>query len=134
MHQQYTKLFTELVHSAELIAEQVMEYNKKNNNDKGEETARVMRDDYARLYDKIRVEDFNFDNLEKEDYAKILVASFIIANNMQDQITNAQSILDGYQKDLIPKLQRVIVAAEEEGSNLTEIANELFQVKEESND
>ena len=126
MHQKYAELFTELVHSAELIAEQVMEYDKKKNDEKGMKTAQIMRDDYAKFYDKIRAKDFDFSTLKKADYAKILVATFIIANNMQDQITNMQNVLNGYQQDIIPKLQKVMKVEEED--KMAEMANEVFQI------
>ena len=130
MHQKYAELFTELVHSAELIAEQVMEYDKKKNDEKGMKTAQIMRDDYAKFYDKIRAKDFDFNTLKKVDYAKILVATFIIANNMQDQITNMQNVLNGYQQDIIPKLQKVMKVEEED--KMAEVANEVFQITDET--
>jgi len=130
MHQKYAELFTELVHSAELIAEQVMEYDKKKNDEKGMKTAQIMRDDYAKFYDKIRAKDFDFSTLKKADYAKILVATFIIANNMQDQITNMQNVLNGYQQDIIPKLQKVMKVEEED--KMAEMANEVFQITDET--
>lgn len=130
MHQKYAELFTELVHSAELIAEQVMEYDKKKNDERGMKTAQIMRDDYAKFYDKIRAKDFDFNTLKKADYAKILVATFIIANNMQDQITNMQNVLNGYQQDIIPKLQKVIKVEEED--KMAEMANEVFQITDET--
>ena len=130
MHQKYAELFTELVHSAELIAEQVMEYDKKKNDEKGMKTAQIMRDDYAKFYDKIRAKDFDFNTLKKADYAKILVATFIIANNMQDQITNMQNVLNGYQQDIIPKLQKVMKVEEED--KMAEVANEVFQITDET--
>lgn len=130
MHQKYAELFTELVHSAELIAEQVMDYDKKKNDEKGMKTAQIMRDDYAKFYDKIRAKDFDFNTLKKADYAKILVATFIIANNMQDQITNMQNVLNGYQQDIIPKLQKVMKVEEED--KMAEVANEVFQITDET--
>jgi len=130
MHQKYAELFTELVHSAELIAEQVMEYDKKKNDERGMKTAQIMRDDYAKFYDKIRAKDFDFNTLKKADYAKILVATFIIANNMQDQITNMQNVLNGYQQDIIPKLQKVMKVEEED--KMAEMANEVFQITDET--
>ena len=130
MHQKYAELFTELVHSAELIAEQVMDYDKKKNDEKGMKTAQIMRDDYAKFYDKIRAKDFDFNTLKKADYAKILVATFIIANNMQDQITNMQNVLNGYQQDIIPKLKKVMKVEEED--KMAEVANEVFQITDET--
>lgn len=134
MDQKYTQLFTELAHSAELIAEQVMEYNRKKNDNKGEQTAQIMRDDYAAFYDKLRADGYDFSTLDKKDYARILVGAFIIANNMSDQINNMQRILNGYQQDLIPKIQEIMAMPDTVTvEDIAAKANEIFQVSDDSN-
>ena len=59
-----------------------MEYDKKKDDQKGAETAQTMRDDFVKLYDKIKAKDFSANILTKAEYAKILVAAMIIVNNL----------------------------------------------------
>ena len=54
MDKAYIKLFSELSHTTEVIAEQVMNLDKQKTDTAGETAAKTMRNDYAQLYDKIR--------------------------------------------------------------------------------
>lgn len=128
MHKKYIELFKELAHATEIAAEQVMEYDKSKNDDKGYETAKTMRDDYAALYDKIKNETFD-GILTKAEYAKILVGCYVTVGNLQDRIQALQKAIAGYQTDLVPKLDAVIAAESDEQSQA--IAEEQFQIKEE---
>lgn len=46
MDESYKSLFIELCRSAQVLAEQVMDYDKKQEDSKGYETAESMRNDY----------------------------------------------------------------------------------------
>ena len=59
MHQKYIELFKEVTHATEILAEQVMNFDHERKDDKGEATAQSMRDDYAKLYDRMRADDFD---------------------------------------------------------------------------
>ena len=129
MHQKYVNLFKELTHATEILAEQVMEYNKKKDDQKGAETAQTMRDDFVKLYDKIRAEDFSANTLTKAEYAKILVAAMIIVSNLETRITNEQNAVKGYKETVIPKLERIIDECDSDEA-AQKLAEELFTINE----
>jgi hypothetical protein len=127
MDKKYLQLFSELAHAVEVLSEQVMEYDRKKNDTKGEQTAQSMRDDYANLYDKLR------NNAEaqitKSDYAKLLVAAYIVVNNIEDRIKGERKAIEGYKIDIIPKLSRI----NDETTNDAEasaLAEEIFKIQQ----
>lgn len=124
MDKKYTELFIELAKATAVAAEQVMDYDKTKNNEEGFKTAQTMRDDYNVLFGKLK------DNVEldKADFAKLLVGALVTVNQIQDRITALQKGLAGYQTDLIPKLNKVIEAESDEDAR--EIANKEFNIKE----
>lgn len=130
MHSKYLQLFKELARATAVSAEQVMDYNKSKNDEKGFDVAKTLRDDYEILYDKISAEDFN-GILTKADFARLAVGSYIITNNINDRITTLKKSLAGYQTDLIPKLEEVIKAENDEEA--MKIAEEKFIIREETN-
>ena len=106
-----------------------MEYDKKKDDQKGAETAQTMRDDFVKLYDKIRAEDFSANALTKAEYAKILVAAMIIVNNLETRITNEQNAVKGYKETVIPKLERIIDECDSDEA-AQKLAEELFTINE----
>ncbi len=124
MNKEYQNLFKELAHAVELLAEQVMEYDHSHNDDEGEKTAQIMRDDFAALTEKFNAEEIA---LERNDYIKLLTGVYIIINNLQDKITNLKKTIDGYQTNVGAKLQRIMneTKTDEEANTL---ANELFSI------
>lgn len=130
MDKTYLTLFTELAHASEVIAEQVMELNKSHQDDKGIETAQIMRDDFAQLYDMMRKEDFDTNTLGKREYAKLLVGAIIVANQLDNKIKAEQKALDGYKIDTIPKLERIVNETNSQ-EEIQALSNELFAVKSE---
>ena len=128
MHKKYIELFKELARATEVAAEQVMEYNKAKNDEKGYETAQTMRTDYSALYDKLRAEDFD-GTLTKADYAKLLIGCYVTVGNLQDRVQMLQKAITGYQTDLVPKLDKVIAAESDESAQA--IAEEQFQISDE---
>lgn len=124
MNKEYQNLFKELAHAVELLAEQVMEYDHNHNDDKGEKTAQIMRDDFATLTDKLSAEELV---LERNDYIKLLTGTYIIINNLEDKITNIRNTINGYKTNVNAKLQRIMNETKtDEEANI--LANELFNI------
>lgn len=130
MHESYIKLFTEIAHTTEVLAERVMDYNHKKNDAEGEENAKIMRDDYVALYGKLRSDDFKPDMLTRAEYAKLLVGVMIIVNNIEDRIKSEQKAIDGYKLDVIPKLQRVVNETKDDETAYS-VAEHVFAIQEE---
>lgn len=127
MNAKYLSLFTEIAHATEIIAEQVMAYDREQNDEKGERTAQVMRDDYGHLYDKMNVSDFDSNILTKEDYQKLLVGALIVVNNINTKIENEQKAVNRYNIDIIPKLNRILNECETQ-EQINTLANEIFEI------
>lgn len=128
MDNKYITLFKDLAQATASTAETVMEYDRQKNDEKGLETATIMRDDYQNLVDKIATtEDYV---LDKADAAKMLVAAMIQVNQVQDRINNLKKAMTGYQTDVIPKLQEVVDAEDDEAAS--KLANEKFIIKNEN--
>lgn len=132
MNKTYLKLFTELARTITLMSEQVMEYNHKNNDEKGENTAQIMRDDYTKLYDRMNEAGFDPDTLTRADYAKLLVAAIIATQNIENRIENEKKALQGYKIDTIPKLNRIIDETKTDEEAVA-LANQIFVITDESN-
>lgn len=132
MNKTYLKLFTEIVHATEVLAEKVMEFNHSQNDTKGENTATTMRNDYAALYDKMREKDFDISKFTKAEYAKVLVGALIVINNIEERIAGEKKALNAYKTELLPKLQRIVneCQTDEEVQNLAE---QLFKIEESNN-
>lgn len=130
MNDRYIHLFKELTRSMTVLAETVMEYNHKNNDAKGEETAQIMRDDYQNLNDKISEPTFDPQTFTRADFAKLLVGAVVVMQNLEDRIKTEQLAVQGYKVDTIPKLERVVNETDSDESALN-LANELFQITEE---
>ena len=123
MDKNYLALLTEVVHIAELAAEQVMELNKNNNDINAFRVATTMRNDYAALYDKMRMETCT---LSKQDYAKILAATLIASEQLEKRINNENKVLCGYKDNIIPKLDRILGCKDDESAQ--NLAEEIFQL------
>lgn len=102
-----------------------MDYDKAQNDEKGLETAEMMRDDFAALHDKLGTNE----PLTKAEYAKLLVAAMIVANNIEDRIKSERKAIEGYKIDIIPKLSRINdeTTTDEEARKL---ADEIFKIQE----
>ena len=126
MNEKYFTLFKELAKAAEVIAEQVMEYDHQKKDENGEKTATIMRDDFANLNDKLANKDYQ---ITLADYAKLFVAAYVVASNLETKIKNEQIALEGYNTDLVPKLTRITSEAKTD-EEAQKLAEELFQIKE----
>lgn len=124
MDKRYTELFTLISQSVSNLAEQVMNDHQDKGEDKQQETAQIMRDDYLNLHDKLT----NGEALDKADFARLLVGAIIVTNQLDARIKNEQKALDGYKIDIIPKLDRI---NNTEADQVASLAEELFKVKEE---
>ena len=123
MNEKYITLFKQMCQTVSVLAEQVMDYNKKNNNDKGYETAEKMRNMYMALEDKF----VNGDELNRVDFVQLITVSYIVMNNIQTRIENEQKSLEGYKVDLLPKLSRIMNETSDDES-ARKLAEELFSI------
>ena len=128
MDKKYVELFKNLAQATAVSAEQVMDYDKNKNDEKGFETAKIMRDDYQALADSIDNLGTDYE-INKGDVARLLVAAMIQINQIQDRINNLKTSITGYQTDLVPKLQAILdnASSDEEAAKL---ANEKFIIEE----
>ena len=122
MDKQYMDLFKELARATAVSAEQVMDYDKAQNDEKGFETAKVMRDDYEALYDRLN-DDYS---MNRADAAKLLVGIMIQLNHMQDKIVALRKATTGYQTDVIPKLQEIVDNVNITDEEIAKLADEKF--------
>lgn len=129
MNQKYIELFREIAHNTEIMAERVMEYDKQKDDKEGLKTAETMRNDFSNLYDKIRADNFNSKTLTRAEWAKILVGSMIVTNNIEQQLENQRKALQGYKMDLIPKLNRIMEETKTD-EEATKLAENLFEISE----
>lgn len=124
MDKRYRDLFTLIAQSVANTAENVMDLHKSNNEEKEYETAQIMRDDYLNLHDKLQEEV----DLTKADYARLLVGTIIIVNQLEGKIKSEQQALQGYKIDVIPKLDQI--NNELDPDKAMQLATELFEIKE----
>lgn len=125
MDKKYIELFKSLAQATAVSAERVMEYDKSKNDDQGYETARIMRDDYQDLYDRIKTTEYI---LTRSDAAKLLVGAMIQTNQLQDRINNLKQAMSGYQSDVIPKLQALLEEKDDEA--VSKLADEKFVIED----
>ena len=126
MNKKYIELFQEMAKAMATSAETVADYNKQQNDEKGETTAFQMRDDYQALADKIK--EFDVDYVPtKNDCAKLIVAAMVLVNQLQDKITAYKNAVTGYQTDVIPKLRDIVDNATDD--NIVEMIEEKFNIK-----
>lgn len=125
MDNKYIELFGLVARTVSNLAEQVMEEHNKNNDETGEKNAETMRNDFLDLYYKL-----NDPNavLDKPDYARLLIGTIIVTNQLDARIKREEDALRGYKVDIIPKLDRINNA---ESDSVAELAEELFSIKEE---
>ena len=124
MDKNYIKLFQTLAQAAEILAERVAEYDEKNNEPDKKRSAEVMREDFAHLNDKLSKAD-EATQLTRGEFIKLLVASYIVSNNLKIQIEQLQKTLDNYQVLIIPKLSRINDESKSDDEAMA-LANELF--------
>jgi gas vesicle protein len=129
MDKKYTILFRDLAQATAAAAEQVMDYDSQNHDEKGFETAKTMRDDFQALAESIDNlhEDYQ---INKGDIARLLIAAMIQVNQLQSRSENIKKAMAGFQTDVIPKLQEILDNAKDD-EDAAKMANEKFIIKEE---
>lgn len=127
MDKKYITLFKDLAQATASSAETVMDYDREKNDQKGLETAQVMRDDFQDLANRINTTEYT---MIKSDVAKLLVGAMIITNQLQDRINGLKKAMTGYQTDVIPKLQEIVDNANTD-EEANELANKKFIIEEE---
>lgn len=127
MDKKYITLFKDLAQATASSAETVMDYDREKNDQKGLETAQIMRDDFQDLANRIDTTEYI---ITKSDAAKLLVGAMIITNQLQDRINGLKKAMTGYQTDVIPKLQEIVDNANTD-EEANELANKKFIIEEE---
>lgn len=131
MDKTYIRLFSDLAHSIEILSEQVMEFDRQKQDDNGFKAAQTMREDYSQLFDKIKDENFDTSSLTRADFARLLVGAVVISKQITNKIEQEKTALQGYNIDIIPKLERIINETETDESALN-LAQQLFNIKVEN--
>ena len=127
MDKKYVELLKELAKSSAESAEVVMDYNRQKNDETGLKTATIMRDDFQNLSDLIIAAGDNYAP-NKDEARKLLVCALIMANQLQSRLENMKRALNGYQTDLIPKLQDIVDNAKDDEA-AKQMANEKFIIE-----
>ena len=128
MDKKYITLFKELAQATAASAETVMDYDRDKGDQKGLDTATIMRDDYQALAESLSNVGEEY-QINKADAAKLLVGAMIMTNQLQDRINNLKKAITGYQTDVIPKLQKIVDEAKND-EEVTKMANELFIIED----
>ena len=126
MDESYKSLFIELCRAAQVLAEQVMDYDKKQEDSKGYETAESMRNDYQNLEDSLKEEK----ELSYNEYVKLLAAGYMVMSNLQDRIAEYQKAINGYKTVVIPKLSRIMEEGKDNLEQMKKLVEELFKNSE----
>ena len=127
MDKNYLKLFQEISRSGEVIAEQVMELNKKRNDNKSLLTSENMRDDFSALTDKLKSTDFNDNDLTLKDIALLNVGATILTEQLERQVTEMNKALTNYKTNILPKFKECAIEIQTHPeSNIENIINEKF--------
>lgn len=127
MDKKYVQLFKELTRATAVTSEQVMDFDKSNNDEKGFETAQTLRDDYEKLNQAI--EDGGNDWAPNKDEAtKLLLAVIIQTSQLKDRIEALRKAMTGYNTDILPKLQDIVDNATDDEMAI-KMANEKFIIE-----
>ena len=123
MDNSYKTLFIEMCKSATVLAERVMDYDKKQNDEKGYQTAEMMRNDYQRLSDLL----IAGTELTYNDYVKLLAAGYMVVNNLQSEVEMQQKAIRGYKTNILPKLNRIMEETKDKPEEMAKLVEELFK-------
>ena len=127
MNNENLKLFQQIAHSSEVIAEQVMEVNKQNKDDKAYLTAMNMRDTFSTLYDKLRNDNFNDSDLDLKDIAMLHVGAVVLTEQLEKQANEIEKSLHDYKTVVLPKFKEIMVRVQENSKeDFSKILNEKF--------
>lgn len=132
MDTRFIDLFKEIAHSTELLAEKVSDSEYDNKNEETDKVAVIMRDDYAALYDRLRADGFDPKTLVRTDYAKLLVGTSIVVNNLKGQKETLETAINGYETIVMPRLQKIYTDSTDDASAAA-LADTLLSVEETEN-
>ena len=104
MNDKYKELFTLIAQTMEITAETAMEQNKKNNSLEAYKTSKEMRAKYARLHDLLTSKTMDY-KLEKDDFIDLAIGATVIMKQLNLRMERLRLSYEGYEKDLLPKLQ-----------------------------
>jgi len=113
MDKKYITLFKDLAQATAASAESVMDYDRSQNDEKGLQTATMMRNDYQKLVDIITDAGDSYAP-NKDEIAKLLAGAMIQVNQIQDRINNLKKAMVGFQTHTIPKLQKILEEAKDD--------------------
>lgn len=128
MDKKYITLFRELAQATAASAESVMDYDRQKGDEKGLETATIMRNDFQELADLITAAGDDYMPTQPET-AKLLVGAYVMVNQLQDKINALKKAMVGYQTDIIPKLKKIVDEAGADEEKAKQMANELFIIE-----
>ena len=77
----------------------------------------------------MRVVDFDDTTLTRAEFARLLVGATIVTGNLETQIKNLQTAVNGYKNTIMPMLQRVFNESEDD-AGAQKLAQELFMIQE----
>lgn len=126
MDKRYIELFKEIAHATEVLAERVKDVDKTED---ATQAAETLHTDFSNLYDKMRVVDFDDTTLTRAEFARLLVGATIVTGNLETQIKNLQTAVNGYKNTIMPMLQRVFNESEDD-AGAQKLAQELFMIQE----
>lgn len=127
MNEKYTKLFTEIARVISVLAESTMDYNKSQNDEHAYEASETMRNEYTKLWDKLK-ENPNA-KLTRAEYAKLYIGSLIIVGQIESRIEKDKVALSGYKVDMLPKLKQIVDETKND-IEAVKLAEKIFQIKE----
>lgn len=130
MNKKYVILFKDLAKATAISAESVMDYDRQKGDEKGLETATIMRNDFQELADLINTAGDDYVPTQPEA-ARLLVGAYVMANQLQDKINALKKAMAGYQTDIIPKLKKIVDEAGADEEKAKQMANELFIIENE---
>ena len=133
MNKAYIHLFKEMARTNEVLAEKVLESDIKDKDPKAIEAATSIRKEYSDLYDKIsNIEKENSEELfTKADFARLLVGAYMILEQLNSKKNAIEKSIQGYNIDIIPKLDRILNEANTDEECLA-LANEIFEIIEDN--
>jgi len=128
MDKKYITLFRDLAQATAASAETVMDYDRQQGDEKGLETATIMRNDFQELADLINTAGDEYVPTQPEA-VRLLVGAYVITNQLQDKINALKKAMAGYQTDIIPKLKKIVDEAGADEEKAKQMANELFIIE-----
>ena len=120
----YMELFQTICQRLELSAERAMEANKANRKLEEYINAKLMREDFGAVYDKIASKTA----LTKDDYTTITKGTVVIINMLEKEINEKNAVKDYYKTEILSKLGEVLHL--EENEEFSKKVEEIFMLND----